>query len=160
MSTNIYKNKLVESFAVELGVLLSVRIAEYIRKHHKGNEFAFLNQFIICPQVDDGDYDDVRYALSAKQHFDKNFNINFGGFELVHIAVTDQKKVQYSFHCYPNFLDENYDDDFVYFSLIEKKIFFGDQWMIDMLEEYDNDCWNKVLVQLKQELMFGTLKNT
>jgi len=98
--------------------------------------------------------------MQAKQHFDKNIKIKFGGFELAHVAVTDQKQIEYSFNCYPNFLDENYDGDFVYFSLIENKISFGDQWMIDMLEKYDDDCWNKVLVQLKQELMFGTLKNT
>ena len=160
MSTNIYKNKLVESFAVELGLLLSIRVAEYIRKHRNGNEFSFLNEFIICPHLEDGDYKIAQYAKSAKQHFEKNINIKFGSFELVHIAVTDQKQVQYSFHCYPDFLDENYDDDFIYLSLVENKISFGDQWMIDILEEYDDDCWNKVLVQLKQELMFGTLKNT
>ena len=160
MSTNIYKNKLVESFAVELGVLLSVRAAEYIRKHHKGNEFAFLNQFIICPHLEDGDYDDVRYALSAKRHFDNNINIKFSIFELVHICITDQKQIEYSFQCYPVFLDENFNEDFIYLSLVENKIHFGEQWMIEMLEEYDDDCWNKVLVQLKQESIFGTLKNT
>ena len=160
MSTNIYKNKLVESFAVELGVLLSVRVAEYIRKHHKGSEFAFLNQFIICPQVNDGDYGITKDAVQAKQHFDKNFNTKFGGFELVHIAVTDQKQIEYSFQSYPDFLDENYDDDLLDFGLVGKDITFYTQWMIDMLEEYDDECWNRVLVQLKQELMFGTLKNT
>ena len=160
MSTNIYKNKLVESFAVELGVLLSLRVAEYIRKHRNGNEFAFLNEFIICPQVDDGDYGITQYAMQAKQHFDKNINIKFGGFELAHIAVNDQKQIEYSFNCYPNFLDENYDGDLLDFGLVGKDITFYTQWMIDMLEEYDDDCWNKVLVKLKQELMFGTLKNT
>ena len=160
MSTNIYKNKLVESFAVELGVLLSIRVAEYIRKHRNGNEFAFLNEFIICPHIEDGDYKIAQYAKSAKQHFDNNINIKFSIFELVHIAVTDQKQIEYSFQCYPDFLDENYDGDFVDFGLVGKNITFYTQWMIDMLEEYDDDCWNKVLVQLKQELMFGTLKNT
>ena len=160
MSTNIYKNKLVESFAVELGVLLSVRVAEYIRKHHKGNEFAFLNEFIICPHIEDGDYEITKYAVQAKQHFDKNINIKFGGFELVHIAVTDQKQIEYSFQSYPDFLDENYDDDLLDFGLVGKDITFYTQGMIDMLEEYDDDCWNKVLIQLKQELMFSTLKNT
>lgn len=160
MSTNIYKNKLVESFVVELGVLLSVRVAEYIRKHRNGNEFAFLNEFIICPQVDDGDYKITNYAMQAKQHFDKNVNIKLGSFELAHIAVTDQKQIEYSFNCYPDFLDENYNGDFVDFGLVGKNITFYTQWMIDMLEEYDDDIWNRVLVQLKQELMFGTLKNT
>ena len=160
MSTNIYKNKLVESFAVELGLLLSLRVTEYIRKHRKGNEFSFLNEFIICPHEQDSDYEIAQYAKSARQHFDKNINIKFGGFELAHIAVTDQKQIEYSFNCYPSFIDENYDGDFVNFGLVGKDITFYTQWMIDMLEEYDDDCWNKVLVQLKQELMFGTLKNT
>ena len=77
----------------------------------------------------------------------------------VHYTVTDEKKIQYSFTIPHNFIDENYDGDFLDFGLIGKDITFYTQWMIDMLEEYDDDCWNKVLVQLKQELMFGTLKN-
>ena len=160
MTTNVYSKPLVKIFVEELGTLLSIRISQYLSKYKENSEAKFLNEFIICPYFEDFDRDLIRYQASARSHFEENLNIDFSHFELNHLSLNIDMKVEYSLQCYPYFIDDEIDFDGLYFGLVGNKITFYHQDMIDFLETFDDDIWNKLTRELRKEISIGTLKNS
>ena len=160
MTTNVYSKPLVKEFTEELGTLLSIRISQYLRKYKNDSEAKFINEFIICPYFEDFDKDLILYPASARSHFEENLNINFSHFELNHLSLNIDMKVEYSLQCYPYFIDDEIDSDALDFGLVGNQVTFYHQDMIDFLETFDDDIWNKLTRELRKEISFGTLKNS
>jgi len=160
MTINLYKKEIVKEFVAELGTLLSIRISQYHQKYRENDETKFFNEFIICPYQDDYDRDIIKYPAIAKKHFEDNFDVGFSYFELSHLALTNQKSIEYSLTCHPYFLEEEYDGDSLDFGLVGNKITFYHQSMIDFLEQYDDETWKNIIRDVQKEISFGTLKRS
>lgn len=160
MTTNLYKKDVVSEFVRELGTLLSIRIAQYHRKFKQEDDTKFLNEFIICPHQDDYDRDLIKHPAWARKHFEDNLDVKFSSFELSNVGLTKDRFIEYSFSCYPDFLEENYDGDSIEFGLTENKIVFYHQSMIDFLEQYEDEVWKKIIRNVQGEISFGTLKRS
>jgi len=160
MTINLYKKEVVSKFVVELGSLLSIRISQYHRKFKNDDEIKFFNQFIICPDKDDYDGDQIEYAANARQHFEENIDVGFSYFELVNLRLTSEKSIEYCFTCYPDFLEKEFQDDGLAFGLIGDKITFYHQSMIELLESYGDDTWTPIIRDVQAEISFGSLKRS
>ena len=89
-----------------------------------------------------------------------NLNINFSHFELNHLSLNIDMKVEYSLQCYPYFINDEIDSDALEFGLVGNQVTFYHQDMIDFLETFDDDIWNKLTRELRKEISFGTLNNS
>lgn len=159
MTVNIYKRALVKEFVDELGTLLAIRISRYHRNFNKSNEIEFFNEFIICPSDDDDGEDLIRNSARIKKHFDKNFVTGFSQFQLAGLSLNSQKEIEYALNCYPDFLEEDYQGDSIAFALAGKAITFYDQYPIDLFEEFGDEVWSKLILDVKKEISFGSLKD-
>jgi hypothetical protein len=160
MTINLYKKDIVKEFVTELGTLLSIRISQYLRKFKEGSESKFFNEFVICPFEDDYDRDYIKYPANARKHFEDNIDVGFSNFMLTHIGLTNDKSLEYSLICFPNFIDKDYEGDSLDFGLVGNKITFYHQSMIDFLENYDDNTWKNIIRDVQKEISFGTLKRS
>jgi hypothetical protein len=158
MNNNVYNNPLVIKFVNELGILLRIRINQYHRKFNKDNESNFLNKFIICPEIGDHDLDHIRHPALERKHFNDNLGIQLSVFDFNHISLANNK-IKYSFSVFPDFIDNDDDGDLLEFSLIEDKITFYDQDMIDFLESCDDETLNQIILKVQSESSLNSLKN-
>ena len=153
-------NQFINEFIKELGVLLSIRIAQYHRKYM--HEIEFLNLFIVCPAIDLILKDIKNYNFSQtlvqQVHFEDNLNIELIYFELDNICLNKDKQIVYTLTFRPFFLNKKYDKADLTLELTGNEIIFFDDRAIDVFEEYTDDVWKKVIKKIQMELTFGTLK--
>jgi len=160
MSSQIYLKSSIKHFVEELGNLLSIRISQYLHKYKNGSEANFINQLIMCPHFEDYDIDYIHYPALTRKHFEENLNIDLTYFELNQLHLKSDMKVEYSFSCYPYFIEDEIEANALEFALVANQITFYDQDMINFLETYGDDVWNKLTQELRKEISFGTLKNS
>jgi len=159
MSNPQFQNEVLVEFVEQLGTLLSIRINQYIRKYHGGSESIFFNQFVVCPDDDSrSDNKLLKYPAASRNHFVENLNLRFTNIELSNIALTNDKKIQYSLTCYPEFIVDEYDGDYLEMTLVENKLTIEGQIMINILENSSHVTFKSLVKKIQQEISFETLK--
>ena len=156
MTNQKFKNVLANEFLLEFGSLLSIRISQYLTKYMNGSESKFINDFIICPHIEDYDIGFLKSPANARRHFEENLNIGFGYLEINGIRLDANKNTEYDLAL----MSEYFHDEITYITLKNKDVEFLEQHVIDLIEALPDDILKAMIKDVQKEISFGTLKNT
>jgi hypothetical protein len=147
------KNPQFDYFLDNLGKLLESRIMRFHEKN--GGEVEFFNNFVIVPQQDGFEFDDINSAAQLRNHIEHALGIKFLQVDLLGLLLTQNKEI-----CYRLFIIiKHIEDDIepVFMNLIGNEIVKCDTGGLESLENLGTEIWTEINKQLDAEISFGTL---
>lgn len=150
--------ELTKKIIEELGGLISRRISRYHSKFFEDDEVKFFNNFVVCPDEDDDEYNLISDLVDRKIHFDDCLDIGLEGLFLQRLDLTkDRASIIYSFSWMIFHVSKNDKPVFLKFELVEEKIYFPNPSAIKFLECLEENFLIDLLKAIRKEISFGTL---
>jgi len=150
--------ELTQKIIEELGGLISRRITRYHSKFFEDDEVKFFNNFVVCPDEDDDEYNLIGELVDRKIHFDDCLDIGLEGLFLQRLDLSkDRASIIYSFSWMIFHLSKNDKPVFLKFELVKDKILFPNPSTVNFLEGLKVTFLIDLLKHIRKEITFGTL---
>jgi len=150
--------ELTQKIIEELGGLISRRITRYHSKFFEDDEVKFFNNFFVCPDEDDDEYNLIGELVDRKIHFDDCLDIGLEGLFLQRLDLSkDRASIIYSFSWMIFHLSKNDKPVFLKFELVKDKILFPNPSTVNFLEGLKETFLIDLLKHIRKEITFGTL---
>ena len=150
--------ELTQKIIEELGGLISRRITRYHSKFFEDDEVKFFNNFVVCPDEDDDEYNLIGELVDRKIHFDDCLDIGLEGLFLQRLDLSkDRASIIYSFSWMIFHLSKNDKPVFLKFELVKDKILFPNPSTVNFLEGLKETFLIDLQKHIRKEITFGTL---